>query len=147
MAPYGDIKHWVDFDALESSKLLNDYVSGRTNLSRAIGKYTNTRGHKIIDLAMHNMNCYSDENMITRRYSPISSSGKSFIRDVASVRPGIGYELNPQAASYDPEMYGSRRRTSRALFLEKPLVLDSFKNDIYRLPLENFKLLPVKVYH
>jgi hypothetical protein len=94
-----------------------------------------------------NINCYSRENITSRRYNPITSSRRPFHREAASIRPGIGLELNPQSASYDPELYGSKRRTSRALFLEKPLVLDSFKQDIYRLPLENFSILPVKVYH
>ena len=146
-APYGDIAKWVDFDALESDQLLNEYVTGKTNLSRAIGKYTKTKGAKIIDLAMHNVNCYSRENIRNSRNEPFVSSWKKRMPKIASVRPGLGLELNPQAAAFDPQSYGSKNRTSRALYLDKPLVLDSFKRDIYRLPLENFSILPVKVYH
>lgn len=147
MAPYGDVARWVDFDELESSQLLDDYITGKTNLSRAIGRYTFTGAFKIIDHVMHNINCYSKENVGSKRYAPVTSRGRSLYGEAASIRPGIGLELNPQSASYDPDLYGSKRRTSRALFLEKPLVLDSFKQDIYRLPLENFSVLPVRVYH
>jgi hypothetical protein len=146
-APYGDIAKWINFDALESDQLLNEYVTGKTNLSRAIGKYTMTEGAKIIDLVMHNVNCYSRENISTRRNKPLVSSWKKSMLEIASVRPGLGLELNPQAPAFDPGAYGSKNRTSRALYLDKPLVLDSFNRDIYRLPLENFSLLPVKVYH
>jgi hypothetical protein len=106
-----------------------------------------TEGAKIIDLVMHNVNCYSRENISTRRNEPLVSSWKKSMLEIASVRPGLGLELNPQAPAFDPGTYGSKNRTSRALYLDKPLVLDSFKRDIYRLPLENFSLLPVKVYH
>ena len=147
MRPYGDIANWVNFDELESSQLLDDYVAGKTSLSRAIGKYTFKGDFKMIDLAMHNINCYSKENIGSKRYSPIASLDSPLFGEAASMRPGIGLELNPQSASYDPKLYGSKRRTSRALFLDKPLILDSFEQDIYRLPLENFSILPVKVYH
>jgi hypothetical protein len=146
-SPYGDIAKWVDFDALESDQLLNEYVSGKTTLSRVIGKYTMTNGAKIIDLAMHNLNCYSKENIISRRNEPFVSSWWKWKPEIASVRPGLGLELNPQAAAFETESYGNQKRTLRALYFDKPLILDSFKRDIYRLPLENFSLLPVKVYH
>ena len=146
-SPYGDIAKWVDFNELESDQLLNEYVSGKTTLSRVIGKYTMTHGAKIIDLAMHNVNCYSKENIISRRNEPFVSSWWKWKPEIASVRPGLGLELNPQAAAFETESYGNQKRTLRALHLDKPLILDSFKRDIYRLPLENFSLLPVKVYH
>ncbi len=147
-SPYGDITTWIDFNKLESDILLYEYVKGEITLSKVIGKYTKTNRFKIIDLIMHNINCFSKENIFSNRNQPFVSNNWKWKREIASLRPSIGLDQNPQGVSFDIKNYGRKKTTlSSVLSLDKPLLLDSFKYPIYRLPLENLSLLPVKVYH
>ena len=145
--PYSDIVNWVDFNGLQSEESLENYVSQKVNLSKLVGKYTDSGAHKIIDLVMHNINYFSRENFNSRRYSLIQSGGMFRSNEIASMRNSIGYSLNPQAPTFDISSYGNSSRVRRALYLDKPLRLKSFVTDIYRLPLKNYNILPVKVYH
>jgi hypothetical protein len=145
--PYADIVNWVDFNGLQSDESLENYVEQKVNLSKLVGKFTDSGNQKIIDLVMHNINYYSKENYSSRRHSLIRSGGMVHSNSVASMRNSIGYSLNPQAPTFDISSYGNPSRVRRALYLDKPLRLKSFVSDIYRLPLKNYNILPVKVYH
>ena len=124
--PYSDIVNWVDFNGLQSDESLENYVSQKVNLSKLVGKYTNSGEHKIIDLAMHNTNYFSRENLKSRRYSYIPSIGMFRSNEIASMRNSIGYSLNPQAPTFDINSYGSQSRVRRSLYLDRPLRLKSF---------------------
>lgn len=145
--PYSDIVQWVDFNALSTKDALNSYVNNKVGISKLVGRNTEAWGYKIIDLLMNNINFYSAENIAEKRIALIrSNQGSKVLSKVSSMRPGIGVNSNPQVPLFDMFGYGNPKKIKSVLSLNEPLKLDSFHDPIYRFPLENFDILPVKVY-
>jgi len=150
-APYGHIKDWVDFEELSSLDRVNQYIGGVNSMSYAVGRATRNSlkysgNLKMIDIVMHNINCYSRNNFSKHYPIPAVRSTSGHVgMPISSLRPGLGLNQNPQSPNMDKSNYMEPTRRG-IVKLTKPLKLNGFRYDIERLPLKSYDELPVKVY-
>jgi hypothetical protein len=144
--PYGDIVNWVDFDGLKSNESMADYVNEGFTLSRTVSKYSSVRSPKMIDIMLHNINCYSKKNYKTKQHKLALSTSVGSKSYSASIRPGLGFDVYDQSPAFDKMTYAKKNKARGVLYIEKGIRIPSFKKDIHRLPFKNYKIMPVTVY-